>query len=184
MKANLAYTFITALIIMICLVITSPAAFAGDKSSEPLSQIGIERGLEIYKSEKSDTCVLGALQIRINVTGMTREGMLTLEMFGEHKFMKKEGRLRRVRVPAEDGSQMVCFNLPYPGPHAIVGYHDKNGDRKLKKRWDFKPLEPFGLSNNPKIRALRLPKYSETGFDVPMEGVDITIEMVDLTKKD
>ena len=50
---------------------------------------------------------------------------------------------------------------------------------KLKKAWNFKPKEPYGVSNNPKIESLRLPKWSEAGFQVPMNGVDITLDLVD-----
>ena len=94
--------------------------------------------------------------------------------------LKKEGKLRRIRVPAQDGPQKVCINLPAPGEYAVVGYHDKDGDRRLKKAWNFKPKEPYGLSNNPEIKSLRLPKFSETGFAVPMQGVDIDLHLVDL----
>lgn len=149
---------------------------------EELSEIGKATGLELYDRDKSDTCVPGALQIRATVKNLTQQGILKLELFGERDFLKKKGKLRRIRVPAEDGQQLVCINLPYPGEYAVVGYHDKDGDRRLKKSWNFKPKEPYGLSNNPDIKALRLPKFSETGFVVPMEGVDIDIELVDLSK--
>lgn len=152
-----------------------------DDVVEQLSQIGIETGLELYPRDKSDTCVPGALQIRVTVHNVTKEGMVKLELFGERDFLKSRGKLRRIRVPAEDGSQVICINLPYPGEYAVVGYHDKDGDRRLKKAWNFKPKEPYGLSNNPEIKALRLPKFSETGFNVPMKGVDIDIHLVDLS---
>jgi len=157
------------------------AAQSSDKAVErPLSAIGIETGLELYDKDKSDTCVPGALQIRVNVHNISAGGILKLELFGENNFLKKEGKLRRIRVPAENGPQKLCINLPRPGEYAVVGYHDKDGDRRLKKAWNFKPKEPYGLSNNPEIKALRLPKFSETGFSVPMEGVDIDIHLVDL----
>ena len=130
--------------------------------------------------DRSDYCVPGALQIRVNVHNVSTGGILKLELFGENNFLKKEGKLRRVRVPAQDGPQKVCINLPTPGEYAVVGYHDKDGDRRLKKAWNFKPKEPYGLSNNPEIKSLRLPKFSETGFEVPMEGVDIDLHLVDL----
>ncbi|MEP1230981.1 MAG: DUF2141 domain-containing protein [Litorimonas sp.] len=152
-----------------------------DEEGRPYSQIGIETGLPLYDRDKADTCVPGALQIRVTVHNITAEGIMKLEMFGEHNFMKSKGKLRRIRVPAQEGPQQICINLPATGQYAIVGYHDKNGDRKLKKAWNFKPLEPYGLSNNPKIKALRLPKFSETSFDVPFEGADIDINLVDLT---
>jgi len=152
-----------------------------DEDGREYSAIGIATGLPLYDTDKADTCVPGALQIRVMLHNITPEGLVKLELFGEHNFMKSKGKLRRIRVPAEEGPQEICINLPTTGSYAVVGYHDKNGDRKLKKAWNFKPLEPYGLSNNPEIKALRLPKFSETGFDVPLEGVDIDIKFVDLT---
>lgn len=152
-----------------------------DEEGRKYSDVGILTGLPLYDKDKADACVPGALQIRVTVHNITPEGLIKLELFGERNFMKSKGKLRRIRVPAEEGPQRACINLPTPGRYAVVGYHDKNGDRKLKKAWNFKPLEPYGLSNNPEIRALRLPKFSETSFDVPLEGIDIDINFVDLT---
>jgi uncharacterized protein (DUF2141 family) len=148
---------------------------------EALSEIGIATGLRLYDRDKADTCVPGALQIRANIHNVVPGGILKLELFGERDFLKKKGKLRRIRVPAEAGPQLVCINLPRPGEYAVVTYHDKNGDRRLKKAWNFKPKEPYGLSNNPDIASLRLPKFSETGFEVPMAGADIDIHLVDLS---
>lgn len=152
-----------------------------DEDGREYSDIGIKTGLPLYDSDKGDRCVPDALQIRVTLHNITPEGIMKLELFGENDFMKSKGKLRRIRVPAEEGPQVVCINLPSTGQYAVVGYHDKNGDRKLKKAWNFKPLEPYGLSNNPEIKALRLPKFSETSFEVPLEGIDIDIKLVDLT---
>ncbi len=190
MKANLLNIFLREfLVVFAVLAVTSTNAHAksdkgDDEIPETLSEIGLERGLELYDRDKSDYCVDDGLQIRVTVNNVTEDGILKLELFGEKNFLKKSGKLRRIRVPAEEGSQRVCINLPAPGSYAVVGYHDRDGNRKLKKAWNFKPLEPYGLSNNPEIKALRLPKYSETGFDVPMTGTDITINLVDLTADD
>jgi uncharacterized protein (DUF2141 family) len=162
-------------------VSSSAGAQSADEGlQEQRSAVGIKWDLELYDKDKADTCVPGALQIRVNVHNIVEGGILKLELFGENNFLKKEGKLRRIRVPAMNGPQMVCINLPSPGEYAVVGYHDKDGDRRLKKAWNFKPKEPYGLSNNPEIRSLRLPKFSETGFEVPMQGKDIDMHLVDL----
>lgn len=183
MKSNAYLRKLAKAFVIMAAVGSSGAALAqssGDDGKPPRSAIGIETGLELYDKDKADTCVAGALQIRVNVHNVKEGGILKLELFGENNFLKKEGKLRRIRVPAENGPQKVCINLPWPGEFAVVGYHDKDGDRRLKKAWNFKPKEPYGLSNNPEIKALRLPKFSETGFTVPMEGIDIDIHLVDL----
>lgn len=188
MKANRTRRFFACLTTLSCSMLMATSAMAEDDKYEPgsptgpkgqISQIGLERGLELYDSDKADNCVAGALQIRATVTNVSKKGLVKLELFGEQDFMKKSGKLRRIRVPADEGSIKVCINLPAPGEYAVVGYHDKDGNRKLKKAWNFKPKEPYGVSNNPKIESLRLPKWSEAGFQVPMNGVDITLELVD-----
>jgi len=187
MKSNTYIRKLTNAFVM--LAVAAMPAFAAaqsgdddddEKPAKVLSDIGIETGLRLYDKDKADTCVPGALQIRVDVHNVTEGGILKLELFGENNFLKKEGKLRRIRVPAAKGPQKVCINLPTPGEYAVVAYHDIDGDRRLKKAWNFKPKEPYGLSNNPEIKSLRLPKFSETGFAVPMEGVDIDIQLVDL----
>jgi len=175
-----------AFVILAFMIVPSQAFAESSKANEvvdikQLSEIGKATGLELYDTDKADTCVPGALQIRTQIHNVSKVGILKLELFGESDFLKKKGKLRRIRVPAADGPQKVCINLPYPGEYAVVGYHDKDGNRRLKKAWNFKPKEPYGLSNNPEIKALRLPKFSETGFVVPMDGVDINIHLVDLS---
>ncbi|MDB2438904.1 DUF2141 domain-containing protein [Hellea sp.] len=188
MKANLTRRFLTSLTTLSCLALLAAPAMADDEDYEPgdlkgpkgpISAVGLEYGLELYDTDKADNCVPGALQIRATVTNVTKVGMVKVELFGENDFMKKSGKLRRIRVPAEDGSVKICINLPAPGEYALVGYHDENGDRRLKKAWNFKPKEPYGVSNNPKIDSIRLPKWSEAGFQVPMSGADITLELMD-----
>lgn len=186
MKANRARRFFTCLTTLSCSMLMAMTAMAADDDYEPgspigpkgeISAVGLERGLELYDTDKADTCLPGALQIRATVTNVSKVGILKLELFGERDFMKKSGKLRRIRVPAEDGPNKICINLPTPGEYAVVGYHDKDGNRKLKKAWNFKPKEPYGVSNNPDIDSLRLPKWSEAGFQVPMNGIDITLEL-------
>ena len=187
MKSNTYMRKIANAFVMMALVGGPSMAMAesskSDSDEKPervLSAVGIATGLTLYDKDKADTCVHGALQIRVNVHNVSDVGILKLELFGENNFLKKEGKLRRIRVPAENGPQTVCINLPQPGEYAVVGYHDKDGDRRLKKNWKYKPKEPYGLSNNPKIKSLRLPKFSETSFEVPMKGVEIDIHLVDL----
>ncbi len=189
MKANLVDRFFREFFVIIvafmAIALLTPSAYADDDEEEDIvSDVALATGLNLFERDKADICVENGLQIRVTVTGVTAEGILKLELFGEEDFLKKKGKLRKIRVPAEQGSQRVCINVPNPGSYAVVGYHDRDGNRKLKKAWNFKPKEPYGLSNNPEIKSLRLPKYSETSFDVPLMGTDIIINLVDLTDDD
>ena len=153
-------------------------AYADD--DEPLSQVGIDSGLELYARDADDLCMPGTPQIEVTVNNVSDGGILKLELFAEKDFMRSKGKLRRVRVPAKDGPMVVCINVPTPGEYAVVGYHDEDGDRRLDKKWNFKPKEPYGLSNNPEFKSMRLPKWEETRFDVPNTGAEIVINLVDL----
>jgi len=105
MKSNTYLKKITNAFVMLAVV--SAPAMASAKSSKddkkpkpPLSAVGVETGLELYDKDKADVCVPGALQIRATVHNVSKVGILKLELFGERKFLKKEGKLRRIRVPA------------------------------------------------------------------------------------
>lgn len=137
--------------------------------------------LELYADDLSDKCVPGSLQIRATIYGVSNEGIMKLELYNaEDGFLSKSARLRSIRDAAQDAPQMMCVNVPEPGIYGMAGYHDKDGNRKLKKKWDFTPREPYGLSNNPEIKSRRIPKWEEVAFEVGPNGVDIDFKLVDL----
>lgn len=188
MKANLASRFSVSFAIILATALSSAAAFAADDDYEvgdtvgpkgPISVAGLEHGLELYDKDVADRCILGKLQIRTTINGAGDYGLVKLELFGEKDFMKKSGKLRTIRVPATAAPLMICIDIETPGEYALSSYHDEDADRKFDKKWNFKPKEPYGLSQNPVIKSLRLPKWSETKFDVPMSGANITINLVD-----
>ena len=150
-----------------------------DSDGDPISAVGQKFGLELYDRDAADPCHAARTQVRVLVDGVRPGGILKLELFGEDDFLKSEGKLRKVRIPAADAPMLVCMDVPGAGQYAVVGYHDVDGDRRLDKKWNFKPKEPYGLSNNPSIQSLRLPKWEETNFSVPEGGTTIAINLVD-----
>ena len=143
--------------------------------------------LELYPRDASDVCVADGLQIRVTINGVKEEGIMKLELYNsDNGFLSKKGRLRSIRDKALNEPQLMCINVPKAGTYAIAGYHDRDGNRKLKKKWDFTPREPYGLSNNPEIKSRRIPKFEEAAFEVGEKGADIIINLVDLKarKKD
>jgi uncharacterized protein (DUF2141 family) len=155
-------------------------AVADDEDLGPV----VHPSLELYASDASDPCVADSLQIRITAQNIYPEGILKLELYnGEDGFLFKKGRLHRVRVAAEQSPMQVCINVPAAGTYAVAGYHDLDGNRKLKKKWDFTPREPYGLSNNPVYKSRRLPKFEEAAFTVGEKGADIEIAFQRVGKK-
>lgn len=153
-----------------------PAAADNDEDGDE-SRILAHPTFEIYADEAPDACVSGALQIRVSLTNVFAHGIVKLDVYGGDPdlFLEKKGKLRKVRVPAAPAPQRICIDVPAPGTYAVTSYHDLDADRDLDKKWNFKPKEPYGMSNNVEIKELRLPKFSEAAFDVPAAGADIDL---------
>ncbi|ABI78213.1 conserved hypothetical protein [Hyphomonas neptunium ATCC 15444] len=136
--------------------------------------------LNIREDEGGAICGSRSPQIEVQVNGVHAEGILTVELYkpSSRDFLKKASRLKRIRVPAEDGSQTVCFNVDAAGSYALAAYHDINGDRELDRQWNMLPAEPFALSNNQKLK-LRMPKFEEAAFKA---GEQTTVVRLDLRK--
>lgn len=135
-------------------------------------------GLDLRPGDEADACDAQIPQIRMTVNGVQAFGILTVEVYGDdtRNFLSKEGRLRRARVAAEDAPQTVCLNVSGAGTYAVAAYHDLDGNRKLARKWNFLPKEPFALSNDPKLK-LRKPRHKEAAFTAGDLGADITLRL-------
>ncbi|MBB4659290.1 DUF2141 domain-containing protein [Parvularcula dongshanensis] len=135
--------------------------------------------LDIRPYEAPDSCDPYAVQLKITVTGIEAAvGILTVDVYENDpdRFLNKKGRVRRIRVPAEKGSQTVCMTAPPPGLYAAATYHDEDGDRDLDKKWNLMPKEPFALSNDPKLK-LGFPPIEPSLFEVTDRGAAITLSL-------
>lgn len=179
MKTRLRNTFLT---VMLFTGLSGWSGVAMAEDSPVLKRI--HPTLEIYEGEAADVCDFAKTQVRVTVKGSEGGGMLTLELYNDpDHFLSKKGRTRRVRVPSVVGAQTVCFTQNITGSYAVAGYHDVDGNRKLKKKWNKAPREPFALSNNPYVKELHFPKFSESAFELVHGGTNITIELIDLKKQ-
>nr|TFG55532.1 MAG: DUF2141 domain-containing protein [Hyphomicrobiales bacterium] len=133
--------------------------------------------LDIRPDEAAATCGVQPLQVEVTVRHTTQQGILAVELYGDDPstFLKRAGLLHRIRVPAEDDQQTVCFDAPSPGRYAVVTYHDVDADRRFDRRF-LLPAEPFGLSNNPPLK-LRMPRFEDSAFEVGEQGTVISIDL-------
>jgi uncharacterized protein (DUF2141 family) len=133
--------------------------------------------LDIRPDEAAAVCGAHPLQIEVTVSNTSAQGILAVELYEENApdFLTARARLHRIRVPAEADQQTVCFDAPAPGLYAVATYHDLDADRRFDRKW-FLPDEPFGLSNNPRLR-LRKPRFEEAAFSVGEEGASISIAL-------
>ncbi len=134
--------------------------------------------LDIRPYEATDECNADIAQIRVTINGVSFGGILTVGLYDDpNHFLFKQGRKRRIRVPATDEQHIVCFNLDEHGTYAVAAFHDIDANRKLKRHWNMLPGEPFGLSNNPQ-QYMGLPKFSDSEFATDGLGADITIDLL------
>ena len=106
------------------------------------------------------------VRLQIRVTGLrSARGTVTLILYGDRDedFLKKGGRLSRVRAPAKTGEVSVCIPVPAPGSYAISLYHDEDANKKLTKNWLGLPVEGYGFSRDAAV-SYRLPELDETVF--------------------
>ncbi len=95
------------------------------------------------------------------------EGQITVDLHDDNPegFLKRLGRIGRVRAPAEAGITKICIPVEHPGVYAIAIYHDKDMDGDFDKNFLGLPSEPYGISNDPDI-FLSAPPHSEAAFEV------------------
>jgi uncharacterized protein (DUF2141 family) len=142
-----------------------------------MSLANAEESLDIRSYEAADPCKPEISQVRVTVNGVGSGGILSVELYHDpDNFLNKKGRTKRIRIPASEGQHTVCFNLEKQGTYAVAAYHDVDGNRKLNKKWNMMPKEPFGLSNNPE-QDFGFPKFSDSAFRTDTLGADITINL-------
>ncbi|MEQ9505785.1 MAG: DUF2141 domain-containing protein [Hyphomonas sp.] len=134
--------------------------------------------LDIRPHEAPAICGAQAPQLEVEVSGVEAKGILTVELYTPSKrdFLRKASRLKRIRVPAENGSQTVCFDLPAAGTYALAAYHDVDADRDLARQWNMMPAEPFAISSKKPLR-LGVPRFEEAAFAAGEKTTWIRLEL-------
>ncbi len=153
---------------LLLLFVTLPAAALADT----------DRQLSFKPHEAPAICGSQSPQIEVTVTGVEARGILTVELYTPSKrdFLRKASRLKRIRVPAENGSQTVCFNLPSSGTYALAAYHDVDGDRDLARQWNMMPAEPFAISSSKPLR-MGVPRFDDAAFQAGESTTRIQLEL-------
>jgi len=82
------------------------------------------------------------------------------------------------RLSVTPGTRTLRLTFPdlEPGEYAIAVYQDLNGNGRLDATVAGNPTEPWGISNNPRLKA-RPPNWEEAKFTLPPEGAKIVIEV-------
>ncbi len=118
-------------------------------------------------------------EIRLVVTGIKRSaGRITADLYRnqEDGFLKKRGRIIQVKFAARAPITSFCIAAPKTGSFAIAVYHDENANDGFDKGPLGMPAEPWGISNNPKVR-FSPPPVEKALFEVNHTGAEVEIKL-------
>ncbi len=125
------------------------------------------------------SCNGGENEIRLVITDVKHAvGLMAADLYPnkEEGFLKRTGRIKQVKFAAKSPVTSFCLTTPGPGDYAIAVYQDVNANGRFDKSAFGLPNEPWGLSQNPKVR-FRPPLVEEMIFPVPAEGANIAIRL-------
>ena len=99
------------------------------------------------------------------------EGTIRIGIYNTSEtFLKKGAFYRGDLIVVANSTESVTFkNLP-AGEYAFMLYHDKNSDGKFNQNFLGIPKEPYGFSNNVKIKFSK-PKFKECKFFLTKDSV-------------
>ncbi len=107
-------------------------------------------------------------RLQLEVSGIEEaKGELIIALFTcEKTYDSNDNPAYHVILPVETkGSVEYTFRELNPGTFAIKLFHDVNANGKLDTNWVGIPREPYGFSNNPRIR-FGPPSFDATSFEV------------------
>ena len=122
-------------------------------------------------------------QVQIMVSGIEHsEGHILVAIFNSQDKFLKEDYWSRL-YPLDSGSHMniKIDDLP-EGEYAISVVHDENGNGELDTNFLGIPKEPFGFSNNPRMK-MGPPSFSDSKFLHGTNGTILSISISTFTRK-
>lgn len=125
------------------------------------------------------TCSGAENEIRVIVRNVKKEtGVIVADLYPnkEDGFLRSRNRLVKARVAARSPQTYFCMTAPSAGDYAIGIYHDKNANKEFDKGAFGLPAEPYGVSNNPKMR-FGPPSAAESIFEVASDGANTEIKL-------
>ncbi|MEL7486368.1 MAG: DUF2141 domain-containing protein [Pseudomonadota bacterium] len=147
----------------------SGGAYALDRTSTPDQSFQFEHV----------SCTGAENEIRVVINNVEQGvGLMVADLYRNDKdgFLKRDGRVAQVRFAARAPQTNFCFQAPTPELYAIAVYHDTNANKTLDRLSFGLPAEPYGISNNPKIR-FGPPSVDQAIFEVASEGANVEINL-------
>ena len=125
----------------------------------------------------ASVCTAGKPALLVRVNGLKQAtGTLKLSIYGNNPavYLKKQGRLRRVKVPVRGrGPIDVCIAVPKSGRYAVAVHHDLNANGD-KDRHD-----GGGYSNNPRVSITNMrPPFARTAVSVGQSPARVDVRLL------
>ena len=122
-------------------------------------------------------CAAGRPSLLVHVKGLKQPtGTLKLAVYGNNPsvYLKKEGRLRRIKIPVRSNGPIdVCIAVPKSGRYAVAVHHDLNGNGD-KDRHD-----GGGYSNNPPVSLVNMrPAFARTAVSVGSRPARVDVRLL------
>ncbi|MHA7870936.1 MAG: DUF2141 domain-containing protein [Hyphococcus sp.] len=125
------------------------------------------------------SCTGAENEIRIVITGVEESvGLITADLYpdNEETFLRGIGRVKKVKYAARAPVTRFCMTTPEAGDYALAVYHDRNANGSFDKTGLGLPNEPWGISNNPRVRFAP-PPVSKALFGVTENGAEVEIKL-------
>ena len=119
------------------------------------------------------------VDITVTITNInSQEGVVRLGVFNNSKYFLDAGKEYKTQVKKPSGDTLVFYFKDLPkGDYAVSLYHDINSDNKCNLSFLFRPTEPYGFSNNVKLKLFK-PSYDDCKFTADKD-MEITIALVE-----
>ena len=122
-------------------------------------------------------CIAGKPSVLVRVSGLKQaSGTLKLALYGSDQsvWLKKQGRLRRVKVPVRGkGPFDVCIAVPKPGRYAVAVHHDLNANGEKDRR------DGGGYSNNPPVSLTDMrPPFARSAVTVGQSPTRVGVRLL------
>lgn len=124
------------------------------------------------------TVSAGAYKLKIVVEGVNEQGgNIGVLVFNSPKGWPDDrlAALHDIVVGAHPGTVTIDIPSLPAGTYALAVVHDVNKNHKLDKSWLGKPLEQWGMSNNPHA-TFKAPSFSAAQFTVSHD-LEIHVQM-------
>jgi len=118
-------------------------------------------------------------EIRVSVSNVESSvGLIVADLYpeGEDGFLRGKGRIVKLKFAAKAPMTNFCIQVPESANYALAIYHDENANNTFDKKAFGLPDEPFGISNNPRMR-FGPPSNADSLFEVASEGAIVEINL-------